>query len=146
MAAQSQIGVFVMMPNLEGLVLVGERRGGYGAGYWGFPGGRVEPDETLLAAAQRELAEEIGCRLDQSKLQVIGVVKDRQGENGQFFFHFVVVAASADYQPQLLEPDKCLGWEWYRIDNLPPKMVPGHQAGLEMWLAKDPVREITSAV
>jgi 8-oxo-dGTP diphosphatase len=146
MTVQSQVGVFIIMPNLEGLVLVGERQGGYGSGYVGFPGGRVEADETLLEAAQRELAEETGCHLDQNELEVIGVVKDRQGQQGQFFFHFVVVAVPAHYQPQLLEPDKCVSWEWQSVKKLSGKMLPGHLAGLEMWLTKQPVREITSSV
>ena len=32
-------------------------------GYWEFPGGKVEPDESLPAALEREILEELGVRI-----------------------------------------------------------------------------------
>lgn len=46
-------------------VLVAQRRPGqHLAGYWEFPGGKIEPGETLAGALQRELYEELGLVLD----------------------------------------------------------------------------------
>lgn len=43
-----------------GAALLVRRRNPPDAGLWGFPGGHVEPGETALAAALRELGEETG--------------------------------------------------------------------------------------
>jgi len=48
----------------DGRVLLAQRpEGKHLAGYWEFPGGKVEPGETPLQALQREVIEEIGVRI-----------------------------------------------------------------------------------
>lgn len=55
------VGVLIK-PNGE--ILLGQRPTGKPyAGYWEFPGGKVEPGEALFAALQREFAEELGMTL-----------------------------------------------------------------------------------
>ena len=65
-----------------GRVLLGQRPvGKAAAGKWEFPGGKIEPGETALAALKRELQEELG-------LQVIAAVHKVEREFGvdnQFF-------------------------------------------------------------
>lgn len=58
------VGVLV---NSGGEVLFGQRPVGKPmAGYWEFPGGKVEVDETIHAALARELFEEIGVSIGTS--------------------------------------------------------------------------------
>lgn len=48
----------------DGDVLLGQRPEGKPyAGYWEFPGGKVEPGESILAALKREFVEELGVEV-----------------------------------------------------------------------------------
>jgi 8-oxo-dGTP diphosphatase len=47
-----------------GRVLVAQRAGGPYDGRWEFPGGKVEPGESDLAALVREIGEELGTRIE----------------------------------------------------------------------------------
>ncbi len=51
----------VILENQQKKVLIGRRRaGGSCSGLWEFPGGKVEPGETLEQCAVRECREELG--------------------------------------------------------------------------------------
>jgi ADP-ribose pyrophosphatase YjhB (NUDIX family) len=58
----------------DGAVLLGRRKGGFGAGKWGLPQGYVEYDEDFLSAALREVKEETG--LDVEIRAIINVVSN----------------------------------------------------------------------
>jgi 8-oxo-dGTP diphosphatase len=56
----------LMKPN--GDVLLGQRpQGKPYAGYWEFPGGKVEQDESILDALKREFMEELGVQIIQAE-------------------------------------------------------------------------------
>lgn len=60
------------------------------AGLWGYPGGRVEPGETVFAAAERELAEETGLAAEaRDFLTLIDVIRR---EGGALAHHFALAA------------------------------------------------------
>ncbi len=60
-----KIEVVVAVIEKDGRILIQERpAGGLLAGLWEFPGGKVEPGESLTAALRREIREELGVEIE----------------------------------------------------------------------------------
>lgn len=47
----------------DGMILCAQRGSGPLAGLWEFPGGKIEPSETPREALEREVDEELTCRV-----------------------------------------------------------------------------------
>lgn len=107
------IGVMVLK---EGRVLLGRRKGSVGAGEWGFPGGHLELGETFEEGIARELKEEVAIQV--KDLRPICVANIQRYLPKQYIYNgFIADWVSGD--PQLMEPEKCEGWGWYPLDDLP---------------------------
>lgn len=60
-----------------GHVLMQQRRtGSEHGGFWEFPGGKVEPGESLTESLCRELSEELGIILDAAALEPLNFASD----------------------------------------------------------------------
>jgi 8-oxo-dGTP diphosphatase len=78
----------------EGRYLVGQRPAHkHHGGLWEFPGGKLEADETLAAAAAREVREEMGGLLSDTG-RVLSVVADQQIE-----LHFLEASMAGEPHP-----------------------------------------------
>ncbi len=75
----------------RGRVLLVRRANPPDRGRWGFPGGRIEPGETLVAAALRELAEETGVAAEDGEVLTAIDSIHRDGDE-RLAHHFVLVA------------------------------------------------------
>jgi len=73
----------------DGRVLIVQRGKPPLAGIWSLPGGAVEPGETAMAAAARELAEETGVTAALEQLvDLVDII--RHGADGSLQFHYAV--------------------------------------------------------
>lgn len=62
-----EVAVGVLLKKNEGILLAQRPEGKPYAGYWEFPGGKIEAGETLFEALKRELSEEIDIQILDAK-------------------------------------------------------------------------------
>lgn len=127
-AGEARIRVLAAVVFRDGLVLVGRRavhkRHG---GLWEFPGGKLEPGETHLEAARRELEEEL--HLDVTSVR--GHLVSFADPGSPFVVEFVEVEAEGE--PRATEHD-AIDWVAPRqLQEFPLAPADAHFAG---WLAQ----------
>jgi 8-oxo-dGTP diphosphatase len=111
-----RVGIGVLVEK-NGKILLGLRKGSHGLSTWGPPGGHLEFGESVEECAKRELLEETGLKAVSCS---IGHWVENLMENGQK--HYISLFVTVDQfegNPELLEPDKCQGWQWFSWDALP---------------------------
>ena len=69
-----EVAVGVLLRPDGGFLLTSRPAGKVYAGYWEFPGGKLEPGETVLQALARELQEELGISIGAATLWKVELV------------------------------------------------------------------------
>ncbi|CAK9149072.1 unnamed protein product [Ilex paraguariensis] len=112
------VAVFLLKGNS---VLLGRRRSSIGHNTFALPGGHLEFGESFEQCASREVKEETGLDIEQVELlTVTNNVFSHEAKPVHMVVIFMrAVLADPDQVPQLLEPEKCYGWDWYNWNNLP---------------------------
>ncbi len=111
-----QVGIGVMVFK-DGKVLLGKRKNTKddGENEYANPGGHVEYMESLEECAKRETREEAGIEIENVRFLSLYNFK-------KYNKHYINIGLLADWKSgelQNLEPDKCEGWDWYDLSNLP---------------------------
>ncbi|CZR60791.1 related to ADP-ribose pyrophosphatase [Phialocephala subalpina] len=116
------LGVFVLEssqePSENPRFLMGKRKNAHGAGTYALPGGHLEFGETPEKCAAREVLEETGLRV--SNIQFMTATNDIMEADGKHYITLFMVCVRENdiHTPQVLEPEKCEGWEWIRWEDL----------------------------
>lgn len=104
-----------------GRVLVSQRGGaGVYAGFWEFPGGKVESGEDDRSALRRELREELGIDVDVGRL--VWSVRTTT-----LLLRFLVCDYPWEQRPRPLE---CVQFRWLRLEDLGTYRFPPADDGL----------------
>lgn len=107
----------------DGRVLMQQRRkGSEHGGLWEFPGGKVEPGESLAESLCREISEELGIALDAETLEPLSFASD------PVLPYVILLYTCREWtgQPQCLEGQAI---KWFAIEEIaalpmPPLDVP----------------------
>lgn len=110
-------GVFIQ----EGKVLLLKRPQHKGGGY-NLVGGHVGPGEAPLDALKREIGEEIGVKIKAEATELMRVVY-REKHDSAPKLHLVFWIHEWEGTPSNLEPSKCLGIDWFPLDQLPKDLA-----------------------
>jgi ADP-ribose pyrophosphatase YjhB (NUDIX family) len=105
----------------DGKVLLARRKNAPQAGCWGFPGGGVEPGETLEKAAQREVMEETGVRAHAvHALPPVEQIVTPEQDQGEGPSHWILIPVACAYdtgEPQA--DDDVVEAGWFDPEALP---------------------------
>lgn len=134
---EEKVGVAIIVAKKDE-ILLGKRKGGYMPSTMGVPGGRTEVGESLEEAARRELKEETD--LNAKLLEYIGVVREDQRD--YIFVHFVFKTDKFSGKIKNMEPEKCEGWEWHGINNLPENILRGHSAAINLFVKNENLKDL----
>lgn len=114
------VGVIILQ---QTKILLGQRIGAHGAHTWSFPGGHLEFNESWEDCAIREVREETG--LDITDVHFAAVTNDRFLNENRHYVTIFMITNQCHGQVAVMEPDKCLGWDWFSWDALPePLFLP----------------------
>jgi 8-oxo-dGTP diphosphatase len=112
-----RVGIAVFITNETNQVLIGKRIGKHGGGEYGCPGGHMEFGESIREAAKREVMEEIGAEIE--NIEFLRVLNLNQYPPRHYIDIGVCAKIKSGQTPKLMEPEKCEGWEWHDISNIP---------------------------
>lgn len=127
-------GVVVLMTRGEDGIYLSRRvncRGFNGLMQGG--GGRVEPGETPVQAARREIQEEAGLDVWETRIHYVGSDPTQLNSAGvPFTLHAFRVELTADELPRNTEPDLHGDWELHPVESLLTRddLMPGLKSAL----------------
>ncbi len=135
------VGCGVLIENNEGKVLLQKRSD---TGDWCVPGGALEPGETYIEAATREVREEVGVEVSDLKLFGLYSGDDRMIHypNGDNVYSLSVIFTTDHYSGTISDTDsEVLEHRFFSREEIPSDLFGPDARPILDW--KNSVKEIT---
>src|SRR5690349_8952817 len=121
MRATFPVTVHLLFFREDQVLLLRRFNTGYADGQYSVPAGHLDGGETVMSAAAREAAEEVGVKIDLDAMEFSSVMHRIEEEERVDFF---VRVQRWQGEPFNAEPEKCDDLCWVDIDQLPANVVP----------------------
>lgn len=133
--SRPKVGLGIVVVNNEGKILVGKRKGAHAQKY-SIPGGHLDLGETFEAGAIREIKEETNLNITNPKVIAVSNNLETFRTEGKHYISVILLAEKFSGELQIMEPDKCEGWEWVDPNDLPEPHFDASRLGVSCYLNK----------
>jgi len=124
--------VYLILIKDDKILLSRRHNTGYFDGFYSFPAGHLEGNETLKQGTIRETKEEIDVLLELDDLKLVHTMNRRipSDERVDFFF----IAKKWQGEPKIMEPHKCDDLSWFELNSLPENIIPYIKQAIDSFL------------
>lgn len=126
------VSVFVIVRSGEKVLLLRRANTGWKDGFFSLPAGGHDGNETLAAAAVRELKEETSIHAEVSDMKLVHLLHCNTGDSGSEWLGAFFEAEKWSGKPLLVENEKHDQIGWYDICDLPSNTIPYTKQGIEL--------------
>ncbi|MER5430277.1 NUDIX domain-containing protein [Streptomyces sp. NPDC002588] len=136
------VGVHLHLQDDQGRILLGLRHpdSAYAPDTWHFLAGHCER-ETAIDCPVREAKEEAGLTIAPEDVDLVHTVHHVDSPDARPRIALVFQARSWTGDPEVLEPDRCVEWRWWKPQDLPAEVVPYTRMAIDGILRERPYSE-----
>jgi 8-oxo-dGTP pyrophosphatase MutT (NUDIX family) len=117
------IGTAILILDTDGRLLLMKRSDN---GFWGPPGGGLEPGEIVEMSARREAFEETGLKIGKMKLVDVfsGPEIYYRYPNGDEIYGVSIAYLTRDWHGEVHLSEEHMEWGWFSPDEVPGNLNP----------------------
>ncbi len=129
--------VGIILEQDQSVFLIQRQKTDWMAGYWNFPGGLLEKNESLKEAAIRETKEEVGVAVRPEDFELVHVIHvHKSTTNTQDIIGFYFRANHWQGVPSNNEPEKIIDAQWFSINDIPPNTTDHAELAIKGLIAR----------